>query len=221
MPTMDLNKYKGFTLFFVLVFICNLAFFVVLKDYRMVAKPMIMMSLIGFYITHVSPQNNGLLMGLIMALFGDIFLLFEISDMFMVGLICFLVMQLLYANYFYQHRGKDPFNLWFLLLVACAVAVISMMWPHLGDMSMPVIVYSASILLMAYMAVHCDSSKKGYNLIAIGAIFFVISDMLLAWAKFVGPFLGHPYLVMGTYMIAQYTIVRGIIEDQAIVKAKA
>jgi len=45
----------------------------------------------------------------------------------------------------------------------------------------------------------------------VGAIFFMLSDTLLAMNKFVAPIENERVLIMSTYIIAQFLIAKGII----------
>ncbi len=212
----ELKKYLPFTIFFAFLFIANLATFDVFTTYRGVVKALVMGSLIGFYIGNVEKQDNGIILAMIFALFGDVFLLFEGETFFMIGLSCFLVMQLLYSVSFARDRDTNiKLQGWFLLVAAIGVAAVVYMIPKLGDMQIPVVIYSFAIMTMSYLGIHRKQRLSGYNWVAVGCVFFVISDMVLALGKFVGPFAGNQYFVMATYMVAQYAIVRGIILHQS------
>ncbi len=103
----DLTKYSKFTIFFGIIFILNLLFFTYLVEYRVVAKPIIMASLIGFYISVERRQSNAFVLAMIFALLGDVFLLFTSEAFFLIGLGCFLIMQLLYAFIFSSEASHD------------------------------------------------------------------------------------------------------------------
>lgn len=55
------------------------------------------------------------------------------------------------------------------------------LWPHCGALTLPVIGYSAIIALMLAMAMMLG---PGYRLVAIGALMFTLSDILLALRLF-------------------------------------
>jgi uncharacterized membrane protein YhhN len=211
---MNTNKYLGFTIFFAIIFILNLLFFDVLTQYRMVAKPMIMASLIGFYISYVSRQDNTFILALIFALFGDVFLLFDGQSMFMIGLGSFLLMQFCYTIVFFKNRGDNKFLYPFAVVIILAAMLLYAMSPYLGELKIPVMIYVAAIITMTYAAIHRKIGIKGYWLIVIGALLFVVSDGVLAWDKFVEKITGAQYLIMATYMAAQYCIIRGIVEKE-------
>ena len=82
----------------------------------------------------------------------------------------------------------------------------------LGDLLIPVIVYMSAILLMALTAFLRQGSvtKISYIFVFIGALFFIISDSLLALNKFYKPLPLANISIMLTYAMAQLFIVFGI-----------
>ena len=86
----------------------------------------------------------------------------------------------------------------------------------LGGLLAPVIVYMMVILTMVITAFlrNESASKMSYNLVFLGAIFFITSDSLLALNKFYKPFETAGILIMLTYAIAQYLIVLGLKKQQ-------
>ena len=57
-------------------------------------------------------------------------------------------------------------------------------------------------------------SKISYNSVLIGALFFVISDTVLAINQFVQPFAYAHFIVMLTYGLAQYFIDEGFLKKE-------
>jgi uncharacterized membrane protein YhhN len=180
---------------------------------------MIMASLIGFYISTVKEQSNVFIMAMIFALFGDIFLMFTGQDFFILGLGSFLIMQVLYAFTFKQDRITDIKNILYkaVPVFVLAVCIIAYLWDGLGALKIPVTVYALAISCMVITALIRKPSTPWYLPVVIGVTLFLISDALIAVSKF-GNLAGNSiqYLIMSTYMIAQYLIVRGVIEKYAV-----
>jgi uncharacterized membrane protein YhhN len=86
----------------------------------------------------------------------------------------------------------------------------------LHDMLIPVMVYMFVILLMATTAFLRKGivNNLSYTLVFVGAIFFMISDSLLALNKFHEPLPFSNISIMLTYSIAQYLIVLGILKQK-------
>ena len=211
---MDSIKYKSFTIFYSIIFFLNLLFFTWLTEYRVVSKPMIMASLIGFYISSAKKQSNAFLLAMIFALFGDIFLMFNGEEFFLIGLSCFLVMQLLYTITFLKDRVNDILLMIYrsLPILFISIAVIAYLWNGLGEMRIPVAIYTAAISMMVISALIRRSTVIWYLPVVTGVLLFMVSDALIALSKFGPTFTGIEYGVMATYMLAQYLIVRGMIE---------
>jgi len=207
-------RYQSFTFLYSIIFFLNLLFFTWLTEYRVVSKPMIMASLIGFYISSAKKQSNTFLLAMIFALLGDIFLMFDGQDFFLIGLSCFLVMQVLYAFTFLEDRVNDTRSIIFksLPVIFVSIAVITYLWEGLGEMRIPVAIYTAAISIMVISALIRRSNVIWYLPVVTGVLLFMVSDALIAVSKFGPTFIGIEYGVMATYMLAQYLIVRGMIE---------
>jgi uncharacterized membrane protein YhhN len=88
-----------------------------------------------------------------------------------------------------------------------------LLFPTLGDLKIPVFVYAATISLMLIEAIkgYFSWQKPTNAVILIGAIFFVTSDSILAINKFYSPLPSASFLIMFTYIVAQYLITSGIL----------
>lgn len=144
---------------------------------------------------------------------------FEPSSYFLMGLGSFLVTQVLYAIAFSIPKGQNRiFNkrLYFLVLIVIyGGLLIWFLYNKLGDYRIPVIVYAVVILTMLASAVNRYGKVNGmsYMLVAFGALFFVISDSMIAVNRFYEKFDFARILIMGTYVIAQYLIATGSLKQ--------
>ena len=92
--------------------------------------------------------------------------------------------------------------------------MITTLFPKLGPLKIPVIVYAIVITSMLFV-VFKGSLKwaiPANNYILIGAILFVSSDSILAFNKFYAPITQASFYIMITYCMAQYFIVAGILK---------
>ena len=163
--------------------------------------PLLAWTLIGFKWDRV----RWICLGLLFSWIGDILLMLPI-DGFVVGLISFLIAHHYYIRHLFgQWNAKEvPFRPVYLLGVTMyLIVLIGILFPVLGDMKIPVIVYGLVISTMLLFALHTE--QRGYQL---GALFFVLSDSLLAINKFHTPLPLAGLLVMSTYGLAQYYIVK-------------
>lgn len=204
------DKHK-FTYAFLTILILDILFIQIFPAARWVTKPLIMISLFLYY------QYNGgsdkymiFSVALVFAWLGDVFLLLRMSQAFMLGLVSFLLMQLLYAIFFFHFIKKYTVNklLVSLVVVLIAVAFNVQFFNDFGDFQIPVIVYSAAICIMVVMAVLQELS----DLIRYGAILFMFSDLLLAYNKFIQSEEYFDILVMLSYGLGQLLIVKGSVK---------
>jgi uncharacterized membrane protein YhhN len=83
-----------------------------------------------------------------------------------------------------------------------------LLWPGLGRLKAPVLVYTFVIILMVWQAWArgWTLATGGSTLAAVGAAFFMGSDALLAINRFRAPLRNAQALVMTTYALAQSLI---------------
>ncbi len=185
----------------------------------LIFKPILLPLLIVLLVT--ATRNSASRMLLIAALFfsfvGDVLLLLEYKwpVLFIPGLLAFLTTHILYIIYFLRLPGKAPSLLrqqpWLVLMVlAYGALLLYLLFPTLGALKIPVAIYATVIMTMMLAALHISRrvSSSVAALFITGALFFVASDSILAINKFYAP-VALPGLIMLTYCIAQFLLVRG------------
>ncbi len=125
-----------------------------------------------------------ILLGLLLSWLGDILLIPKVQYFFVAGLASFLFAHLAFAGAFYQ-LSLDRVYLILAALGMVVVAVIIMRWlwpllPH--SLRAAVVAYFAAISLMVVMAIGAMPDTGPY--IAIGAVVFAASDVLVARERF-------------------------------------
>lgn len=208
------------------------AIFFAYSSVRYISKPMILISLIGYFIFSCSPGQfavkNFILAALIFSLAGDISLLFDNqgSLFFILGLSAFLATHIFYILSFNKIRQEEGVKGNLLLLLPAFIyygLFIFLLFPHLGSMKLPVIVYGFVIAVMLVTALYLlfIKNKKAGRLIAPGAMLFIVSDSILAINKFYASFENAGVAIMLSYGLAQWLIVSGTIRylaDSAVSK---
>ena len=194
-----------------------------LSQFHYFVKPAILIALISFFwkqSNHLNKRTrNVTLLALILSLAGDTLLMFvdNSPNFFMGGLVSFLLAHLMYILIFLKSRNKtaNPFSIIVILLVY-ASGIFYFLKDGLGEMLIPVLVYLLVILAMASTAFlrKRSATTNSYNLVFSGAIFFMISDSLLALNKFYQPLPLSGISIMITYAMAQYLIVLGILKQK-------
>jgi uncharacterized membrane protein YhhN len=164
-----------------------------------------------------------MLIALFFSWMGDVLLMFESrhSLFFIFGLVCFLTTHILYIIYFLSIRSEKisllkKYPLLIVLVVLYGVSLVWLLFPHLADLKLPVMVYAAVICTMLLCSLHVFYKViRPANMFYIsGALFFVLSDSLLAVNKFYQPLTYAGIFIMLTYCLAQYLIVSGFIEQK-------
>lgn len=190
---------------------------------RTVTKPLLMPMLMLYVIsqTHIIIRNK-LIFILVFAWLGDMLLLIPGNSplYFQLGLGSFLIMQIAYIRLFSSQSSASYFNVgqWLSLpiipVLIYVVGFLAFLLPLIPvALYVPVGLYALALGAMLYAA-YLRKMDSSYYFIFIGAILFVISDSLLALAKFYFSFSGNSIYVMFTYIMAQLLLILGLCKLQ-------
>lgn len=185
-------------------------------------KPLLMPLLVLHFVVKLKKYNSPLmkwvLLALLFSLGGDVLLMFQNKQslFFLLGLSSFLVAQIFYIIFFFTIKNKERISFkpqFFIAVIIYYAVLIYLLYPGLGEMKVPVLVYGVVISIMLLLALHTLFLKNiiAGRMMAIGAIFFVLSDSLIAINKFFQPLNEANIFVMITYGIAQLLIISGAI----------
>ena len=157
-------------------------------------------------------SSKMLWLALVASTVGDVLLDLDSGRLFIPGLCAFLTAHLVYTALFASRwpiplRISLPRLILFPVILAYAAGFAFWLAPDLREMTVPVTLYICVITTMVITAVGGRLSLY----VPIGAALFLMSDSLLAIAKFKGPFPLRDYLVWGTYYAAQYFIATGVL----------
>jgi len=222
---------SAFSLYLLLAAI-EVAFRAFWPEGEVVVKPLLMPAL-AWWLWRASRQGEGswgklekwTMAALFMSWLGDVFLLGQTDTRFMLGLASFLLAHLAYVVAFNLGPTRKTQNEkqglaaipWVVLpLGLFAAGLVLVLWPNLGDMRAPVLVYAAVIATMAIASFHRFRRvpARSFILVALGACTFVLSDATIAWNKFGQAFSAAGPLIMITYLAAQGWIVSGIVAQR-------
>jgi uncharacterized membrane protein YhhN len=178
--------------------------------------------LLGVYFHSDFPSKKFLLTALTFSWFGDIILLFADRDemYFIIGLIAFLLSHITYILLFNKQikpkntKNKAVFWMGVTAIIMYLIVMIAMLLPSLGDLTIPVFVYAlviSTMLLFAFKGFLIWKTPANWYILT-GAVIFVSSDSILAFNKFYKPLVLSSFLIMLTYLVAQYLIVSGILK---------
>nr|WP_121272767.1 lysoplasmalogenase [Pedobacter schmidteae] len=225
-----LKKHLSFNIVFGLIFSLQLlSAFINAPCLAAVTKPCIVLTLLAMLAINTKLKgrfHKRLFAGLTFALAGDVLLIYAANDesYFMYGLAAFLLCHIFYTSAFYldfksaPELDKKGARIAISLSAILAIGYYFFLRPHLGIMKLPVMIYILAISMMMMMA--CFRNQRvntaSFKLILFGAMFFLLSDAILAYNKFVVPIHYAGSWIMSTYMIAQYLITLGGVERKLI-----
>lgn len=174
------------------------------------------------------PTKKLLLSALLFSWIGDVILMFTDKGelYFVFGLVSFLISHIIYIAVFSKqgntqgYRTKIIFWIAFMLIILYLKSMLTLLFPKLGTLKIPVSMYALTISVMLLVALKGYFSwKKPANLLLfIGALFFVTSDSILAINKFHEPLPYASFLIMFTYLVAQMAIVIGVQKLNSVYK---
>jgi uncharacterized membrane protein YhhN len=188
-----------------------------------IAKPAVMICLSAWLFLATGWRGAALWFGIgaLLSLVGDVFLLW-LDRFFVFGLVAFLLAHLAYLVGF--NTPLPQFSLWSLLLALIvglgAVRVIRRLLTGVhasgeSRMAIPVAIYGVVITLMLLSALLTLSDTNWNALasvaVALGAFLFYLSDIVLAWNKFLAPIKNGRVLNIGLYHAGQFLLIAGVV----------
>jgi uncharacterized membrane protein YhhN len=148
------------------------------------------------------------LAALVFSLAGDCLLMFP--GFFIPGLLAFLVAHLFYIALFKQGVAWFPSRRALGVTLAIGAAMYAFLFSSLNSvLRIAVAAYVLVIALMAAQAIGRATvlrDKAAFG-VAVGAVFFMLSDALLATNRFAVPLPMAQLWVLSTYYLAQILIV--------------
>lgn len=205
--------------FLIVVTVYLIAMFFELHYVKLIFKPLIVGSLLLYFL--IVTKNRfvkfklWMLLAMIYCLAGDIFLMLDGRDelFFILGLTSFLVGHVFYILVFSRIVNDKliSFHILKTLVVAALVAaLLYLLIPRAEALWLPVTLYALAIGTMLVFAFHLTRIGEIGWLIAAGAFLFVISDSVIALNKFYAPIPYNHWIVMITYIAAQFLIIHGV-----------
>jgi len=198
-----------------------------------VAKPAVMIALFLWLWTSVGLMGPLLWfgLGLVFSLVGDVLLMISLDRFFVTGLAAFLFAHVAYVIGF--NTPLPELSAWSLLLAviigingvrvmrrilaALAAQASRPRGPNGGQshLRFPIIVYGMviSIMLLSALMKLTDLSWNATAalLVGLGAFLFYMSDIILAWTKFISPVQhGRIYNIL-SYHLGQIALIVGVV----------
>ena len=211
-----LSVYIGFSIFYLLITAFNQ------EDIARILKPFLLPILVFAVASSAHFGTKKILItALTFSWIGDVILLFADKGeiYFILGLVAFLISHVFYIVLFSKQaisktiKNKISFGAGIGLIVIYFLMMISTLAPKLGSLTIPVVIYAVVISTMLFYALKgsVQWNTIPYQSVLIGAVFFISSDSILAFNKFDQPIPYASFLIMITYLAAQFCIVWGIL----------
>lgn len=193
----------------------------------LIFKPLLVISLLFYLFMEDGHKEKSIIFaisGLLLSLAGDVLLIFQEQNslFFIGGLISFLLAHLSYI--FYYVRSSDSINvkklknktIFILSMVVYGIILYALIYNNLGSLKAPVLVYTVVLISMNIFAInrYGKVNNESFKLIMIGALYFTLSDSLLAINKFLLPIPLAGGWIMITYSAAQYFITKGVLSKK-------
>ena len=101
-------------------------------------------------------------------------------------------------------------------IILAGTGLIVILFPSLGSLKIPVLVYAIALMVMVMMALfrYGRTGTRSFWMVFVGAAVFMSSDSLLAINKFYSSIYLSGLFIMLTYTTAQYLIVEGVLSHR-------
>lgn len=195
-----------------------------LRPLEFIAKPAVILFLMIWLYAETGLQGNALWfeLGLLFSLLGDVLLLFIHPRMFISGLAAFLLTHICYLIGFQDqllHPDAWSFFLLFFILwngVRLLRRIVGAVRAREEDrLVIPVTVYGLIVSFMLYAAMSTIFDPAWTSgaafFVSLGAFLFWISDLMLAWNKFVTLLASGRLPIIVTYQVGQICLIAGVI----------
>ncbi len=220
-----LNK-RILTIYWIVLLIhCVFQFYV--SPYRAVTKPLLVPLLLTYLLLRDGnigkPLGKSMFyIGLFLAFFGDVLLIFINDTFFLSGMIAFMLMNIFYSLSFLclnklRQQNILSFLLTMIILLCIGFAMYRFLADEMGDYRMPIMVYMFTLSPMIAFAVNVVGNKQhrkvALTYLVPGALIFMIENILIAFNWFHWGGDKNVYiLIMITYGTGQYLMVKGILK---------
>jgi len=193
------------------------------RTFEYVAKPFILLWITVYFLlnTHRESFRWLVILAFFFSWIGDLILMFAWKNdlFFFSGIGGFFLSQVTYIFAFRKYKlepGRSLLSrkpLWLLMFVLILGSIYWLIWPGLEGIMKPVVfIYALSLVGMSIAAFnrYGRTDMRSFWITFSGSLLFMASDSLLAVFKFLNDIPHGGFLVMVTYIAAQYLIMTGM-----------
>lgn len=200
--------------FFVILLIREYVSFRKILTLKYITTPLVTCSIILTCLLALNVQGIHyfsfmVMLGLLLSLVADTLLMIEEVNLFLQGLVYFLFAHVAYVAAFSTGYVFYTWNILLALaILAAALLYYRAIWKARGTHYIPALVYMiilGSMLFFAFTSLNNGINQRGL-FITVGAIFFVLSDIVLGYNTFIRPIPHSTVLTWSLYAPAQMFI---------------
>lgn len=207
----------GFIIFIVFFLIELFFAFIENEKYRKIFKifPLLTLTIISFI---VIPNYWYIGLGLFLGCLGDFLLIWEHKKpLFFIGGFSFFIGHfILFLSFFFITKIEPAWYYYFILICAFIIFLFITLFvvknklkastKLIGCFYFFIIAASLSATIISSILV-----DKIFIISSVGYLFFFVSDALLVKKIFYGEYKRDDFYIMGTYLVAQFLILTGIV----------
>ena len=166
---------------------------------------------VGLLILYVSHKNQKgistlFTLGLAFSVLGDFILDYDRQSGFIYGLGAFFVAHIFYIASMGKWSIKSKSSLIGLAVLSYGGIISYLIIPQLGKLLIPVLAYMGILFVMSLSALFSYRSNRW---LILGGISFLLSDSIIGLNKFYYPIPYSHLIIMTSYYLAQYALVKG------------
>lgn len=214
LSSMNVGAYIAFGIFVICAIIQLVFAFLEKEKLRRIEKPLCLLTLAVFSLVCL-PNKPLIYVGALLGMIGDILVIVKDKKYFSFGVFSFFLGHLCYIALiiiFMVNSNVEWF--YYLIPVICFIVFyFSLLFPFKKfekrvHMRMGMALYYSTLFtLLPFMIVSYVFVGSYLFLGIIGASFFVISDLIILFTKYIKKFKRYDFYIMFTYLIAQALIV--------------
>ena len=214
LSSLSTGSYISFGVFVICAIIQLVFAFLEKEKYRRIEKPFCLLSLAVFALVCL-PNKPLIYVGAIFGMIGDILVIIKDKKYFSWGVlsfffghICYIVQLIL----FMANKNTDLY-FYFIPVICFVIFYIALFFPfkkfakHIPEQLGMALYYATLFTLLPFTIVSFINIGSYMFLGIIGAFFFVISDLIILYTKYIKKFKRYDFYIMLTYLIAQALII--------------
>lgn len=210
---------RTLSVIFLIVFLAEVIGIYLDSDIQWVTRPLITVVLIIYYSVESQVKSPLMLLGLVTALLGDMFLLLPEGAGFTLWAFVFVLSYVIYATLFNKarQRSQGPYKYLYLAGAIIALSVIGVyLIMHTQRLKPLLISQVVAGLLMVVFSILRSDKLPGYFIVVIGSVLLVSGHVLTSMYHMVDPINYGKLASAGLYGIGLYLIVEGCIKGDEL-----